>query len=1523
MLLVTIYCNDYARLLSLPEVTFAERDLVLIPRKTGRKQELLLHFYAADGIWRLRCPDGMHWNSESALPINRVLSDGFNISAVGDDIHFGLYCRAFERENTRFIKYEMQDVISIGSANADIVINDRFISEKHGVIIAANGGYFYRDTSKNGSFINNRHVCNAQVSLKVGDVISMACGVRIAFYGDVCAINQFPCLSAVKLRMAKHPAAFAQTEQSQPPYIVISRSPHFYPSTEVRKYTFEPAPSQPTDSHQPLILSLGPSLTMGIPMLAGSYLAGTGAYSKSGVYMMLTSSVLATAWMLINHFYSRHLENVKYSKQLDDYIQRLGNLEQDIEHDTKAELDRLLDMYPAVDNCARFVTEKSEHIWRNRPELATFMAVRLGVGMLPPPCKLELPHLKMGERPDGIFAAPFEAATRLNKLCRLPVHISFADYAPVGIVCPSELNVFVQGLILQLVVLNSYRDMRIAVFGADGSRERWGQMRMLPHTLCEGRISQHMIATDERSRATLLEDLSEMCKRGSDNSRGKPPRCLIISETNTFLSDSGFLNVAAQKDSGFALCALATRRKDLPKECVRIIEIEDAEHAQFYDGVIGTSIAFTPELSSPEVLEDVIAVICRLRESGMKANNVVPTSVSFLESFGVRCAKDMEIWHNWCRNSVADNIQANLGFRAGSVPFWLDLSDKAHGPHGLVAGTTGSGKSVLLQTLVLSLACRYSPTELQFVLIDYKGGGTFECFRNMPHVVGLVDNLAGRRTILRALASVNGEVLRRQQLFKDAGVSSIDDYIRLCNPNSDAIPLSHIIIIIDEFAELKDEMPSFIDELVSVSRIGRSLGIHLILATQKPSSSVSNEIRSNARFRLCLRVQTREDSMEVINHPDAAFLKGMGSAWVQVGNDEILEQIQTSWNGGEYDPEAPVESAIPHLLDSRGETVRFRRSKKKDKSRSEMDVLLGEISDTIQKHASDSNREKLYVRGQLWLQELSFPLEEAQVQRIFADCDVSKYPNDICIPFGLLDDVLQQRQFTAVLHLNDTPVVAVIGSSTDGKTTLMQSLIYSACSNYTPDKLQVCVVSFNGAQLSEFKDWRNVVGVVRGSNTAALNQFIYEIRQEAQRRREIYDQCGATGHLDCAAMFGKGTPPALLIVIDRLGQMMEQLPDDEQSRFVDFIKNASANGFYFCFTAIDRQEIPYALRESTYFVPLCRNNLSDYSLLLNEYRFSANDLLPERKPGRGMMRIGDRVYELQTAAALGISGDNRRREALREFGKTLHVGIHSKPALRLVDISSMLEVGALCKVCDYDVEEDVMRVPFALKRPELMPLWLDSYDSPRMFVLGKSGTGKTSFMMARAEINAMHAGGKCFVLCKSDAWNSSNAEVLHVQRATSAEWSTWLTALLDELQQRRDKVQTQSDWDKPENGRALAAQFAPMLLIMDDMEQWYGMMQLPDDFNQALQYIKSSGGQYNISLLCACGIGNTSLLPNEQISDLLQGSVGIATGNTLVDSNPWYVDVSYSRELERMRAGDGFLIEQGQKTRIMLPGKVR
>lgn len=263
------------------------------------------------------------------------------------------------------------------------------------------------------------------------------------------------------------------------------------------------------------------------------------------------------------------------------------------------------------------------------------------------------------------------------------------------------------------------------------------------------------------------------------------------------------------------------------------------------------------------------------------------------------------------KNNSIISLQAPVGVDTSGRKIILDIHEKFHGPHGLIAGSTGSGKSEFIITYILSLAVNYSPEDVAFVLIDYKGGGLAGAFQKgnvkLPHIVGTITNI-DTVGLQRSLASIQSELRRRQVKFNQArektaeGTIDIYKYQKLYHEGIVDEPIPHLLIICDEFAELKQQQEDFMDELMSVSRIGRSLGVHLILATQKPAGIVNDQIRSNSRFAVCLKVQDKEDSMDVIKRPDAARLKHIGQFYLQVGNDEYFVFGQAAWAEAQYFP---------------------------------------------------------------------------------------------------------------------------------------------------------------------------------------------------------------------------------------------------------------------------------------------------------------------------------------------------------------------------------------------------------------------------------------------------------------------------------------------------------------------------------------------------------------------------------------------------------------------------------------------
>lgn len=275
--------------------------------------------------------------------------------------------------------------------------------------------------------------------------------------------------------------------------------------------------------------------------------------------------------------------------------------------------------------------------------------------------------------------------------------------------------------------------------------------------------------------------------------------------------------------------------------------------------------------------------------------NSIPETVSFLELFHAKEVKEIGIQQRWLTSESSKSLSVPIGYKGKDDIVYLNLHEKAHGPHGLLAGTTGSGKSEFLQTYILSLAVHFHPHEAAFLLIDYKGGGMAQPFRNIPHLLGTITNIEGSKNFsMRALASIKSELKKRQRLFDQYQVNHINDYTKLYKQGKAEVAMPHLFLISDEFAELKSEEPDFIRELVSAARIGRSLGVHLILATQKPGGIIDDQIWSNSRFKVALKVQDATDSKEILKNSDAANITVTGRGYLQVGNNEVYELFQSA-----------------------------------------------------------------------------------------------------------------------------------------------------------------------------------------------------------------------------------------------------------------------------------------------------------------------------------------------------------------------------------------------------------------------------------------------------------------------------------------------------------------------------------------------------------------------------------------------------------------------------------------------------
>ena len=842
----------------------------------------------------------------------------------------------------------------------------------------------------------------------------------------------------------------------------------------------------------PMWLSVGPSSTMIVPMLL-STMVRMGDGSRFNPWPMLVmiggSASLAVFWGIMNrNWRQKHTTEVEAKRQTI-YRQYVARTEEELMSLVDQENARLNEQALSVTRCMELPSSSMHRLWERIATHPDFSTVRLGTGQVNMPITIELPDMRLSLVDDPLTEEPARLHQTYSQMSNAPITLRLRDYPMVGVLGSRRHPSLLQSMVLQLAATHSYHDLRIAVLTGEQNMSQWEWARWLPHAWATEDRDLRMVvwtpgAVDEvlsyldgvlSVRAERVKDQAQSAEDAAEAPQPLPHFVVICTDPR-ILDNQPLVRKVIEQPLGMTLVLQASSTDRLPKECSLIIQGSDQQGAVYNDRGDVTGVVFEwPQLKD---LKRFAYELAPIRVSDNTESTAIPSLVTFMDIYHARDTRDIDVWRFWNENHAWEGLRSTIGLRSGSQPFVLDISDKpqSHGPHGLVAGTTGSGKSVMLQTYILSLALNYHPNQVQFILIDYKGGGTANAFAGLPHVAGVIDNLQGQRSIQRALQSIQGEIKRREEAFKRLGIDHIDDYIRYYNDDPAEQPLAHLIVVVDEFAELKKEQPDFMRELVSAARVGRSVGMHLILATQKPSNSVDDEIWSNTRFRICLRVASRADSNDMLKRPDAAYLKGMGRCYVQVGNDEIFEQVQTSYSGAEYAPTALTAEELPKLLNDAGQPIRVRKKKSKQQSEqpaeTQMDAVMKRIIEVARQHSVPNAH-------RLWLEELeAVQLLEKLLPGTFDGQHWPRADEDIVAAVGMLDDTRQQQHRPWTLNISARRNLMIVGPAASGKTTLLQTIALSLALRYSPDRVNLYIFSLTSNTLEGLRGLPHVGDVV-------------------------------------------------------------------------------------------------------------------------------------------------------------------------------------------------------------------------------------------------------------------------------------------------------------------------------------------------------------------------------------------------------------------------------------------------------------
>ena len=868
---------------------------------------------------------------------------------------------------------------------------------------------------------------------------------------------------------------------------------------------------------------------------------------------------------------------------------------------------------------------------------------------MPSPNEIEDAKEDLGSEHDPLNDHIEELKEKFDILRQVSVAVSLYDHRLLGVVSGDEekRDQLMRILALQIAALHPYTDVRMCYVFPGRDLEKMEYTRWLPHTYTpDGKL--RMIVCDSKAMGDVMYYLSDVIRErleAGENRKNKEEEEKVLPHYVVFISDISMIEgepvskylLDPPKNAGVSVIFSADAIDKLPSHCNTIVQWE-----KDYSGCYNTLSKFEERegvafdrvsLAEMDVFSRQLSNF-KVRENA--SNAAIPDMLTFLDMYKTSRVEDLDMYHKWLENRTYESMRSLIGQKAGEQPVYLDIHEKYHGPHGLVAGTTGSGKSETLQTYILSLVLNYHPHEVAFILIDYKGGGMAQSFIGLPHLAGVITNLGGNQTT-RALLSINAEIKRRQRIFNEYKIKHIDAYIELYRNGEAEEPMPHLLIIADEFAELKKEQPEFVRALVSAARVGRSLGINLILATQKPSGVVDDEIWSNTRFRICLRVADKQDSNEMLKRTDAAYITGTGRGFLQVGNDEIFDEFQSGWSGAPYTPEIPFSDDSKAKAMIIGLTGKPEAVKKKKGDNVKKFTQLDAMVQYAAKLAEENHIKPL---RQIWLPPLPKLL-------YLEDMKLTWDEKQMKLPIGLADDPQNQRQFPVYLDFIRDGHLLICGSAGSGKTSLVQTIFYGAALHYTAKQVNFYIADFSSRTMTAFAGLPHTGCICMEGDDEKIQQMMGFAEEELDSRKKSFSQKGMGSYRDYRESYSD--VPAIFLVIDNYPAFSDSY-EQYESTLIQLSREGASYGIYLILTCNNSGDIrSRILQNITKGIGLQLADRFEYDSVIG----MRSEILPDdRTTGRGLIKEGVPL-EFQAALPVKASQGESMMLAIREKLKAL------------------------------------------------------------------------------------------------------------------------------------------------------------------------------------------------------------------------------------------------------------------------------
>ncbi len=1285
----------------------------------------------------------------------------YKIQSSDEAQSFILFTEVLSIDRKQHVGYEITQseiTLTIGREPVnDIVYANGYVSGTHAVLTIKDGLMHISDNkSANYTYVNGK--CIESCALNIGDVIYIL-GLQIVLTPKYLFINnpdgqvtiRNAALKAYRSKLGAKAViddqstvsmeyeSLDETDFIKPTYHY--RAPRFKYDVEGFSLKIDAPPSNQLGDDVPMIMLIGPALTMGMASVASGVFSVVNALERGNINAAIPSIVMSISmllgtlmWPLLTKSYQKKMRSQKEAKRQEAYTAYLKNLQKLVEEEVARQeaILRANDVDPKT--LAMRMLVDNPKLWERTPKHSDFLSLRVGYGEIPLISDIQYSERKFSVEQDNLTEMMYAFGEAKRNLSDVPITLSLLERYISGIYAnKAHIASFAKNIILQLVTLHSYDELKLVLIFDESSSEDYAFSKWLPHAMSNDK-AQIYVATNYEEAKELSASIDPIVEYRKGISAHQledevPHYVILCLDKELSVKTECVRRVLEHKTFiKFSVVSLFENLVDLPKECSAVIGLSEEK--------VGT-LTLIDDVSEPPLnfsLDDTHHIDFK-KVTATLANTFIdlgdlqfqlPSKYTFFQMLEIGLVEHLNLVENWKINDPTKSLATCVGVDKYGDAFKIDLHEKAHGPHGLVAGMTGSGKSEFIIAYILSMAVSFHPYEVAFILIDYKGGGMADAFKSIPHTAGIITNLDGNG-IKRSLSSMRSELHRRERIFKEVSqkynISNIDiyKYQKLFREGRVLEPLPHLFIISDEFAELKKEQPDFMTELTSTARVGRSLGVHLILATQKPGGVVDDQIRSNSRFRVCLKVQDLGDSTEMLGRPEAASLVNTGRFYLQVGNNEIFQIGQSAWAGAAYYPSLKVvkdrDDAVS-VVNTNGRLIaeanvdRFAMFKDPKK---QIDVLTEYI---------DKVSSEIHVkRWKMWLDPLPAQIFLEQLCEKYPTADTPSIINPV---IGEYDDPAHQSQAVLRVPVTKEGNTLIYGSAGSGKVMFLEAMCYSIISQHTPKEVNMYLLDFGAQTLTAFSEAPHVGDVILSHEGEKINNLFKVLFGKLETRKQMFAPFGGSMTLYNQQ---SNQPEAQIVVVLNNFAVFSELYEDHIGDLVFLSREGTKYGIYFVLTSTTVNGVrPNLLQNYKMLFCLQLNNPEDYSIVVGK----TEGLTPEAYTGRGIYRRDkDSVLEFQVAS---LSKETNTFTYLKDFSRDIARRFTTEEAMRIPVLPERVTEALIAKTAH---QGDLSQVPIGIVKSNLQ---VYSYDFTAQVVnlILASDREWSAFSAAIAKLVARH-----------------------------------------------------------------------------------------------------------------------------------------------------------------------------------------